>query len=98
MADRGDDPRLTACLAEADADPARWFDEPQAVVESGGTYLERLSVLHRWRAVAGKTGDEALGKAVDESILALEQGAATGTDEPEEAPPAWGYGVQRGDE
>jgi|AACY02.2.fsa_nt_gi hypothetical protein len=88
--------RLEICLDEAgEEDPRAWFADIQAIVECDAPYLTRLAVLQRWRAVAVREGDDDEKKLADDAILALEQGAALGEDAPEEAPPAWGYGVQR---
>lgn len=87
--------RLEACLGPDGADPGRWFAEPQAVVETDGSYDDRLAVLQRWRVQASVHEDASVLREVEEAITALEQRAALGQERPEGAETRWGYGVPR---
>lgn len=87
--------RLEACLGPDESDPGRWFAEPQAVVETDGSYDDRLAVLQRWRVRASVHDDACALREVEEAITALEQRAALGQERPEDAATPWGYGAPR---
>lgn len=89
--------RIEDCLADETCDPRAHFDEPQHVVDQvDAPYQARLDLLQRWRRLAGPDDPQ-----VTAALEALESGPALGFDQPEGAPPGWGYGAGgsgRGDE
>jgi hypothetical protein len=82
--------RVQDCAKNEVIDPRDWFGDPQYVADaSGAPYSDRLTVLQRWRSLAGPDD-----QAVTSAIRSLEAGAVMGTDVPEGTPPDWGYAAK----
>ena len=82
---------IEALADDPQADPRERIADPQAVVDMrDAPYLARLALLQRWRALVADDPPALID--VDAALKALQVGAGTWQDEPEEAPPAWGYG------
>jgi hypothetical protein len=82
--------KVQDCAGDEVIDPRDWFDDPQDVADaSDATYGDRLTVLQRWRSLAG-----ADDHSVSSAIKSLEAGAVMGTDVPEGTPPDWGYAAK----
>ena len=82
--------RVQDCARNEVIDPRDWFDEPQHVADAfDAAYGDRLTVLQRWRSLAGPED-----QPVSSAIRSLEAGAVMGTDVPEGTPPDWGYAAK----